>query len=425
MPDDRVTIDPEFSSSSSAAGVYGERSYRWIGFAALVVVAAALSWLLRSPESGAPVAVGDAPASPPSPEPASVIPAPQRHRVGGMPLTDVVPGFADTLTTLTWRNDGVDVLRWRASQPVPETMLSLDHEGGWNRDVDESGRWWVEIRRDEALTVHAVGDGTAWAASPLQLDAMRGAWSAAWHDTRPGRLAWLACPGRAAGSFSTLYSIDVISETAELRALPLVDFTCQDRTVSLARWGDWGALLHTTDESGSGQALLDPGGTHVAMGRVGPEGEWFVGVGPDGATVWTEGLGRSQSSSFLLPADGAERRPVPGLADRDRLESAQASPDGSKLALVPDLVANFGSEVRIVDADSGVTLAQIAEPESWVARIVWSTDSRFLIYERWPDVKLNWAGVPRDVELVFFDTEAESAVAVSLPGYAPILRSAG
>ena len=115
--------------------------------------------------------------------------------------------------------------------------------------------------------------------------------------------------------------------------------------------------------------------------------------------------------------------PVAGLAGGERLESALASPDGSLLALLPDLVANYGSVVRIVEADTGSVLFEIAEPSWWVTRMVWSMDGRFLVYERWPDVTSNWAGVPEGVELVFFDTESHSGVALPLPGYAPALRS--
>ncbi len=170
--------------------------------------------------------------------------------------------------------------------------------------------------------------------------------------------------------------------------------------------------------------LLNAEGTEIARGRLEPKGEWFVGVGPARSSVWTEGPQKDEASSFLLSADGLDRRPVPGLDAGERLESALASPDGSLLALVPDLVAHYGSEVRIVAADTGSVVAELTQPSWWVARMVWSTDSRFLIYERWPDVTANWAGVPQDVELVFYDTRTDTGVAFPLPGNASALRSA-
>ena len=39
-------------------------------------------------------------------------------------------------------------------------------------------------------------------------------------------------------------------------------------------------------------------------------------------------------------------------------------------------------------------------PSASASRMVWSTDGRFLVYERWPDVASNWAGVPEDVGMI-------------------------
>jgi len=55
--------------------------------------------------------------------------------------------------------------------------------------------------------------------------------------------------------------------------------------------------------------------------------------------------------------------------------------------------------------------------------MVWSSDSRFLVYQRWPDTESNRAGVPQDVELVLFDTGSGVGVAFPLPGYSAALRS--
>lgn len=344
--------------------------------------------------------------------------------VSDVPLQEVVPGFVDTITTLVWSHNGVEVWRWSASQPGPETVLSLRHgDGGLSRSVDASGRWFAEIQRDSGLTVHHLVDGAA--SEELRPADDERAWAPVWHDTRQGRLAWLACRTEDPGSVVALYSADVTDGAAQPVGVPLVDFTCEHPGVWLARWGDWGMLLHSAEGSGTTEVLLDAEGIQIAEGRLSPDGQWFVGAGPDGTTVWTEGTGRTGASSFLLSSDGLRRRPVPGLAQGERLESALGSPDGSLLALVPDLAATFGSVVRIVGAESGSVVAEIEEPSWWVTRMVWSTDGRFLVYERWPDVTAYWAGVPQDVELVFYDTETEAGVALSLPGYAPALRSAG
>lgn len=425
--DDNVTIDPEFLPSQGGRDPQERRSRWWIG--AAVVTALVLGWLLRSPPPGTldhPHVIVPGDTTTPDTFAASVASSVPVHRaISDVPLRELVPGFADTITALTWGHDGVDVLRWQASQPAPETVMSFAHDdGGWNRNVDASGRWLAEIRGESSLTVRAVPD--ALVASPPLLEEAAGAraWSAVWHDTQPGRLAWLACAREAPDSAVMLYTAGVTARTPDARSWSLPDFACGEAGVWLARWGDWGFLLHTTEGSGTGHVLLNAEAIEVARGSLGPRGEWLVGVGSGGSTIWTEGLGRARATSFLLSADGTDRSTVPGLADGERLESALSSPDGSLLALVPDLVANFGSEVRIVEVASGIVVAEIAEPSWWVTRMVWSTESRFLVYERWPDVTSNWAGVPQDAELVFYDTQTRAGVALPLPGYAPVLRSA-
>lgn len=421
MSDDKVTIDPEFLPSQHGRDPENGKPLRWIGIGAMVVAVLVLGWVLRSLEPGSTEHFGSngprATSLADTSAPFSVV----RLDALDLPLGEAVPGFADTITALIWGNHGVDVLQWPAAQPGPEIMLSLDHEGGWNRAVDSSGRWFVEMGPYSTLMVHRVNDHDL--PSPRRPQSAEIGWSAVWHDTRPGRLAWLGCLTGAPGSFGALYTADVTRPGAEPVALPLYDFVCEDPAVWLTRWGDWGTLLQMAEGSGTTQVLLNADGAEVTRGRLGPDGEWFVGPGPVGATIWTEGLGRTGASSFVLSPDDGERRPVPGLARGERLESALASPDGSLLALVPDLEANYGSVVRIVEVDTGSVVSEIEQPSWWVTRMVWSTDGRFIVFERWPDVTSNWAGVPEDVELVFFDTESQSGVALPLPGYAPALRS--
>jgi hypothetical protein len=344
-----------------------------------------------------------------------------------VPLREAVPGFADTITAVRWDRTGVDVLRWPASESAPATTLALDHAiGARNRAVDASGRWFLEIRGASVLDIYTVNDGNPRSPEPRRLSGAPAGvktWSAVWHDTRPGRLAWLACADGAPGSSSELVTADLTDPRAEPMVLRLTDVSCDDRRTWLTRWGDWGVLLHATEPSRIAQLLLDLEGRELAEELLSPEGEWFVGVGPENTTVWTEGLGRSGASSFLLTADGSAHRPVPGLADDERLETALASPDGSFLALVPHLAPGAGSVVRIVDVDAGDVTAEIEETSSLVTRMAWSSDSRFLMYERWPNIELNWAGVPQLVELVFHDTRVGTTTALPLPGYTAALRS--
>jgi len=427
VPDDKVTIDPGFRSEPGRRAGGDGPGPRWMVVVAVVVAAVALGWLLRSTAPTRPasisldvrgattttVASGSSVTGSASP----VVTAPLHQADQGVPLGKAMPGFDDTITSLTWLGQGVDILRWRPSQPAPETVVSFDPgDSGRNRGLDASGGWLVDIR-GESVVVLPVAEGPEELGGERIVGEGR---SALWHDARPGRLAWLACP--TDGATATFQTVDVTGDPVEPETLQLVDVACHDVGVWLGRWGDWGLLLHTSEGSGA-QVLLDADGTEVARGRLSPDGEWFAGAGPEGTTIWTEGPHQASASSFLLSPDGGEHMPVPGLAEGEVLQAALASPDGLLLALVPDLAVRHGSVVRIVDAADGSVVAEIAEPSSLVDRMVWSSDSQFLAYQRWPDTESNRAGVPQDAELVLFDTEAGVGVAFPLPGYTVALRS--
>lgn len=430
-PGDDVTVDPEFRQSNES-GLGDGRGPGWLVVAAVIGVALIVSYLLRisAPEISQPTSLPTLgattlPNTSPGPPTANGSLAPVVEYSGSeMPLGQVLPDFTDVVVALTWNNEGVGVVRWPPEQPGPETVMSFDHsDGSTSRSLDASGEWFSEVRANSALVVHPVRESGSESTWLFEQSGVR-VWSPVWHDRRPGRLAWLACEVDAPGSLIRLYTAEVA-----LDAIPEsrrhLDIACEDRGVWLARWGDWGMLLHRTGRSGTAHVVTDSEAVQVAEGRLHPKGEWFVGVGPGSSTVWTEGLETAAASSFLLSPDGTYRDSVPGLTPEERLESAQVSPDGSSLALVLDLVAYYGSLVRIVDTSTGFVVAEIAQPSSWVNGMTWSSDGRFLVYQRWPDVTSNRAGLPRDVELVFYDTEASAGVAFPFSGVASLLRSSG
>lgn len=429
-PGDDVTVDPELRQSNES-GLGDGRGPGWLVVAAVIGAAVLVTWLLRisAPEIPQPTnlpTVG-APTLPMSSSPPTangpLVPI-VRYSGGDLPLRQVLPEFTDVVAALMWDNQGVGVMRWPPEQVGPETVMSRDHsDGNTNRSLDASGEWFSEVRAYSALVVHPVWESDPEGARLFEQSGVR-VWSPVWHDRRPGRLAWLACDVDAPGSLIRLYTADVAADAAPESRRKL-GVACEDRGVWLARWGDWGMLLRRTGPSGTVHVLTDSEASKLAEGRLHPEGEWFIGVGPGSTTVWTEGLETTAASSFLLSPDGTDRGPVPGLNPEERLESAQVSPDGSSLALVLDLVANYGSVVRIVDTSTGSVVAEIAQPSSWVNGMTWSSDGRFLVYQRWPDVTSNRAGLPRDVELVFYDTQASAGVAFPFSGVASLLRSAG
>lgn len=434
VSNDSVRIDSEFRGPGRRSGGDEHRASPWIGVAAVVAAGFTLGMLLwlsgGEPEPAqaaipTPTVTTRAPAGLGSARPADR-PAPLGDVALRVPLGEAVPGFVDTLTALTLGSQGVNVLRWPASESAPAALLATNH-GGWSRSVDASGRWFVEIRGAPALAVYAVNDGSARSHEPrLVSGPVSGAagWSAAWHDSRPGRLAWLACPRDGSGSSTHLYTADLTDSRARLEGVPLPGFPCEDRAVWLAQWGDWGVLLQATGRSGIVQVLLDAAGRRLAEDALGAGGAMFAGVGPDGATVWTEARDGGTVAASVVPPDGSEPAPVPGLVPGERLASALPSPNGSLLAIASDLAASSGSRVTIVAPDTGEVIAQIAESRSQVDTMVWSTDGRFLVYGRWPDGVTTRSGVPQNVELVFYDTEEATAVVLPLQGYPLALRSA-
>lgn len=404
MSKDRVRIDPEFRASPPEPDDARSRRLRRVGLGAILVSAIIWVWL---PTTG--------------PQPADEAPPPitalSTTTAWSVPLAEAVPGFADTITTLTWGDDGVDVLRWRPDQAIPEPMMAFAHgPGGRSRALDASGRWYGEIRDGGVLAVQAVGSDPPQPGSVVA----EGARSSAWHGTDPGRLAWLACP--EAGPAGTLHTIDVTARVSTAELMLPVDGACGAAAAWLAAWGDWGVLLETPDGEHVVQTLLDPTGTRVATGSDAPGDSWMIAGGSNSTTIWTVDPLGPEPTSFMLSADGERRRPVPGLAAEEWLDAARPSPDGSLLALLPRRTFADDPVVRIVDSASGAVVAEFPEPSWEIWAIAWSTDSRFFLYQRWPDVLSNWAGVPRDVELAFADPVAGTKVAVPLPQYAGVIR---
>jgi hypothetical protein len=128
-------------------------------------------------------------------------------------LAEQVPGFTDTIVMLATPPQSFEVVRWRASSPTTGVMLSLDRgEVGWGcgspDGLDASGRWFAESLDDGLLVVHeAAGEPANPEGVGLRVASL------VWHDTEPGRIAWLECP-RVGGS-ATLFTLDVADELAE------------------------------------------------------------------------------------------------------------------------------------------------------------------------------------------------------------------
>ncbi len=250
MGDDQVTVDPEFLPPSRGSGDRGPKS-RWIAAGAAVVVAFILGWLLASPTATEPDATGratststtttrDVPATTATATTTATTAADPVTFAGfDAPLTEEVPGFTDTIVMLATPTSSFDVVRWRSSSPTTELMLSLDRgAAGWGSGgpmgLDASGGWFAEQFGDGLLVVH--GGARDW--EDPELIGLR-VESSVWHDTDPGRIAWMACP-RAEGS-ATLFTLDLADSLAE--PVPVRSFETGCGATWVEHWGARGVVI--------------------------------------------------------------------------------------------------------------------------------------------------------------------------------------
>jgi hypothetical protein len=420
VPDDQVTIDPQFQPPTP-----GDGQGRWLrlaGIGAVVAAAFILGWLLRSPtpaeteptEAASTTALtGEATSTTRPRATTTTTSMTVVERVGlEVPLGEAVPGFADTITMVAWSEAGrLDLMRWRPSRTAPEPVELSRSEPGF-AGLDASGNWYVALEPDGGiLSLHRVrGAEPPWG-EPVAVRVG----SVAWHDTEQGQLAWMACPRSAEGS-AFIYTLDVLDGAAEPVPVTSVDRSCRgDSQVWLADyWGDWGFVV-AIEEEGEGlpvQILLAVDGIEIA--RTDPRaGAALIAGNRDGTTIWST-HGPSGSESFLLSADGQQRTRVPGMTGDRRLDDAVWSPDGGQCALIREL-PNGGYALRIVETGTeSVVTETVTEGEVWPR--VWSTDGRFFVYGRRTG---NW-DYSEDVALVFLDTATGSTAAAPLSQRATI-----
>jgi hypothetical protein len=431
MPDDQVTIDPEFRPSRPDGG--DVHRFRAAGIAAVVVAAFVLGWFLRSPAPPEAEPDGaDAAASVTSTTAAVETTTTSRARPSttttsepgetidlGVPLAETVPGFTDVITMERWSDTGVEIARWRGTQSRPQTIASFGNnsESPWFEDLDTSATWYTLRNEYGMLSVHHLEGGDPWLAQgwgqpDLHAVGVRVA-SSVWHDTEAGQLAWLTC-SRMPGGPGTLFRLDVTDDAAEPIAIHRIDRACaEDSSVWLAAWGDWGYTFYRWEETGETLVLLDAEGVEIASVGDDLTESWFVAGGPDG-TLWNDLSGAAQQS-FLLSPDGRSRTPAPGLTEGEWLGGARWSPDGTRLALTVHRPLAESPIVRIVALPGGGTLAEFEEA-GWVAGgTTWSSDGRFLLFDRWlcPD-GCGFAG-PEEWGIAFYDTQTDNATWISLP----------
>jgi hypothetical protein len=427
MPDDQVTIDPEFRPPPPD-GDPG-RWLRAIGVAAVVVAAFAFGWLVRTPEQIEPATdesfaaasttttVAAAPTEPSTTQPSTTSTTEPPEAVDlGVPLNEAVPGFNGIVTIEHWNETGVDVVRWRSTQSAPQTISSFGQdEEWWFSGLDASGTWYAALQDSMGvLGIHRTEDDDAehpWFPN-LQAVGLR-VRSMAWHDIAPGQLAWLAC-ARAPGGPGTLYRLDAVDPLAEPTAVRTLDGACTDDAGAwLNSWGDWGFALGVFDGERHQTVVFD-----VEGGEIGPVGDgtldtWLQTASPLGS-IWTE-EGPTTHRSFLLSPDGTTTRPLPALAEGEWFREARWSADGKHLALAVYRSGDDLPTIRIVEMPSEATITEFSEP-IWETNLgTWSPDGRFLVYTGFRCLDgCGWTE-PEEWALGFYDTETGVNTSIPLP----------
>ena len=193
MADDRITIDPEFLPPSREGG--GRRT-AWLAAGAAVVAAIAFGWLLGSPGTteSSGVAATESTTTTVVSTTSTTVPADEPLAKAAAPLSQLVPGFTDTVVILATPGDSFNVARWSASEPMSELALTIERDeshltGGWPIGLDASGTWFAQVLDDGVLTVHPIAYGRQGEPTREAVGLRVG--SAVWHDTEPGRLAWM------------------------------------------------------------------------------------------------------------------------------------------------------------------------------------------------------------------------------------------
>jgi hypothetical protein len=349
-----------------------------------VVIAAVVgvAWLVLGGEPAeAP------PEPPPVPAPTSVVPAPPptlgelAERSAALAVAVTSPQ-GDPGRVLWWRQDD--------AEPVVDETIDL-------RQVrfDATGRWVAGL----GLAPRTGGGSVLWAGpvggtlEPVEV----GVRGYAWHDTRPGHLAWTS---PAPGGTSALVTVNLASNGPHRRARGV------DSDYRLRHWGDWGFAL-TSPNRAFRTTVLD------AAGRVQAAQEIGLAVG------WVPGGGVALSSREpdravqLLGADG-RWWPAPWAHRGEQITHVAVAPDGRWAAA--HLVSTDQRDPAV--GGGRILLLRDGEPVDEIADVggsavpAWSPDGTFLVFAR----------QDRDgsaATVVLWERATGEAVTLTVPGLRP------
>jgi hypothetical protein len=351
---------------------------------ALLVLGA--GWLFvsggESPEAARPP-VTELPGPPPT------VPArpPTLAELTGLAGTDLV------LAVGSHQGQPGRLLRWAAGRAQPEVAWEGVELRGARFDV--SGRWVAGVG-----LAHRTGGGPVLWAGPLggELEPVEiGVRGFAWHDTRPGYLAWSTLTPTGDGA---LFTSNLASASPHRRARAVT------ADLRLRYWGDWGYEL-----AAPGRVLrstvLDPVGAVVADQEAGFSAGWIPGAG-----VVLSSLEPPRGVATLDAGTGLWR-PAPWAAAEEFVWDVAVTTDlelvAMQLASGHPRLGNRDGRVVVLDRALG-EVARIDGLTEWAA-LGWSADGRTLVHVR------QVPGHP--VEVVLSDPRSGDETRITVPGLDP------
>ena len=267
------------------------------------------------------------------PAPPTVVTTPRETELG---LSETVPGYSDTLVAIAQPDIGLlNIIGWPAESGLNEFPFAT----GQDPAFDVSGQVVAVTQEvpDQVGAVLTIGRVTNL--STLASDVT----SYAWHDFRPGHIAYTTSDGQVWTAFSDLQARTVGD--------PL------DPGAELVAWGDWGFAIAA---QGEGTVLLNSD-AEVRTSRPG--------------TVLT-----SRADGWLVIDEGELRMVSSGGGVRGLPASAQATGTVLAASFSPsgDLLAISGTESLVVvpvEGDGIVSRFEAGGGE----RVSWSSDGRFVL----------------------------------------------
>lgn len=280
---------------------------------------------------------------------------PSQGSVAMAMLTELPP-----ISLVVTRHNGEPPMRVDVDEEVRVDVTAL--AGLRSFAVDASGTWLAALSYSSQLgRIRTLWVGpVAGELAPVAVD-VRGF---AWHDTRPGQLAFGARP--AGGAVHSLFALHL----SHVRPRPI---EIAESSGWVQDWGDWGFVVRSSG-TGSSFDVLDPDGRIWLEQQRGLS----AGVIPDvGLLVTSWG---SQSKPVVIDLENGESGPLASLGDAQHVWNLAVGGLDGTFAVQTTNFDNKEHEVRVIAAD-GDLLAGIPAVGG-TAAMTWTDDGSTLLFMR-------------------------------------------